>query len=250
MTKGNNRTTWTEDFRVRAYEADTTGALRPDVLCDYMQEAAAKHADHLGLGAEYLLKGGMAWVLSRLVVEIERPPIWQETVPLVTWPSGHQGIFATRDFLLGPEGSFARATTAWFLIDIARRRPVRLPESVDGLVLPDRPRALIDDFARVPPIAVDAVGVERAAGHTEIDMNGHVNHVRYLAWALDSMELDWHQKHRLRRVQVQYRTETRVGDVLTVLKARVPDTDLTWNHEIRSGAGDLVAQARTDWLPR
>jgi acyl-ACP thioesterase len=250
MTEGNNRTTWTEDFRVRAYEADPTGALRPDVLCDYMQESASRHADHLGLGADQLLKDGMAWVLSRLVIEIERPPIWQEPVPLMTWPSGRQGIFATRDFLLGQDGKYARATTAWFLIDIARRRPVRLPELVDAISLPDRPRALIDDFARMPRIAADTPGLERTAGHTEMDMNGHVNHVRYLAWALDSMEADWHRTHRLRRAQVQYRNEARAGDTQTVLRARVPDTDLTWNHEIRSLAGDLIAQAQTDWLPR
>ena len=84
---------------------------------------------------------------------------------------------------------------------------------------------------------------------SEIDLNGHVNHVRYLSWALDSVAPDWLASHRLRRLQIQFRSEARLGDPVTVSYAAGDDSPLTLVHAIRDAAGQIIAQASTDWLP-
>ena len=249
MSEGNNRTTWKQDYQARAHEAGPDGHLRADVLCDYLQDAAANHADALHLGTERLAADGLAWVLARLVVEVDRYPRWPATVQVETWPSGRQGIFATRDFRVMSGGEMlARATTAWFLIDIRRRKPARLPDQVTSLALPERPRALEDDFGRVPRIPSGTEPVSsRAAGFSEMDMNRHVNHVRYLAWSADSMPADWLAEHSLRRLEMQFKSEALAGEHISILNAPAQGTDLGWLYEIQTAEGALVAQARIDW---
>lgn len=250
MSEGNNRTTWRDTYRVRAHEADGTGAVRPDILCDYLQDAAAHHAHHLGLGAGQLEGGDLAWVLSRLVLEVEDLPRWQQAVEVTTWPSGRQGIFATRDFELRTGGDIvARATTAWFLIDVSRRRPARLPEAVTELTLPERPRGLVDDFGRISRIpAGDSIVETRRAGYTDIDMNQHVNHVRYLAWALDSMGAEWLATHRVRRLEMQFKNEALLGQTLRVVRAPEANSQTGWVYEVQNDQGALVSQTRIDWV--
>ncbi len=249
MTERNNRTTWQQEYHLRAHEAGPDGRLRVDVLCDYLQDAAANHARALDLGAQHLHDAGLAWVLARLVVEIDHLPSWPASVRVETWPSGRQGIFATRDFLVSAgEAVLARATTAWFLIDIRRRKPARLPETVTSLQLPQRARALEDDFGRVPRIApgTDA-SASRVAGFSEMDMNRHVNHVRYLAWATDSMPSGWLNQNEVRRLEMQFKNEARCGERIAILNAPAQDTDSGWLYEIQTEEGDLVAQSRIDW---
>lgn len=251
MKGGNNRTIWTQEFEVRSYEAAADGKLRPDVLCDYLQEAASGHAAALGLGARELAGDGLTWVLSRLLVEWERFPEWQDRVQVRTWPSGLQGIFATRDFELSvADHVVARATTAWFLIDVARRRPARPPERVTSLERPVRERALTDDFARMAAVRPEAPAITRTAGMSDMDLNGHVNHVRYVAWALDALGPDWHERQRLRRLSMQFRNESVAGDSLAVYTEQAADGTAEWSHEVRREDGSAAAQAQSWWVPR
>ena len=193
MPDRNNRTIWTQTFAVRAYEAGPDGRVRPEVLCDYLQDAAANHADVLGVSADDL--GDQAWVLSRLILDIDRLPAWKQEIAVTTWPSGLEGIFATRDFELQSGGAvIARGTTAWLLIDRNRRRPARPSSAVTAIEIPERPRALTDDFGRVSPVQTPERHATRVAGAGEEDQNGHVNNVRYAAWGLDALPPDWHRR--------------------------------------------------------
>ncbi len=250
MDDRKNRTTWSEEFRVRTYEADALGELRPDALFDYLQECAASHAEELGFSPGQMAGPGLAWVLSRLIVEIARMPQWKTTLKITTWPSSTQGIFATRDFRVTDQDGLpvAVATSAWFLIDTNRRRPARLPSAVTDIRLPEGPRALVDDFARAPPIGGGQPDRTLVVGASQVDMNQHVNHVRYAAWALDSMDPSFLSEHRLRRIQLQFRSESAAGDDIEIFREKT--SDFSWSHSVYSAPGDLLAQAQTDWEPR
>jgi acyl-ACP thioesterase len=252
MQDRKNRTIWNEDFRVRTYEADAVGDLRPDALFDYLQETAANHAHDLGFSAARLAKQGLTWILSRLVVDISAMPTWGSTVTVRTWPSGTQGIFATRDFrVTGPDGRLlAVATSAWFLIDIKRRRPARLPSAVTDVALPGEPRALVDDFSRMPPIEPTSPKRSLTVGSSLVDMNQHVNHVRYAAWSMDSLDPAWLAAHRLRRIQLQFRAEAKAGDRLDLYREPAGGGGFSWRHAIRNKEGDLIAQAQSEWERR
>ena len=134
--------THVETFRMRTYDLDAAGRVGLGAMCRYLQEAASNHAAALDVALERLGPLGLAWVLGRLHLRLERVPLWGEEIRVETWPSGRDALRATRDFLLLTESGevFARATTAWSLVDFSRRRPVRLPDFVLEIVPPDHSR--------------------------------------------------------------------------------------------------------------
>ena len=234
---------WTQPFRIRAYEVGPDETASVLTVCDLLQEAAGEHARAAGREGFAIGSGWATWVLSRLRVRLHRRPRIREAVTVETWPSALDGLRATRDFrMAGGDGeTVAVATSQWFLIDVERRRPVRLPPAMDGFAAPDHGRALTLDSA---PAAPEHVEAERAFAvrRSDLDRVGHANNVRFIEWALEALEVD----AGLREVDAGYRAEAVVGD--TVLSRVGPIRDGARAHEIvRASDGRSLAVARTLW---
>ena len=235
---------WTEPFRVRATEVGPDERATVLAVADLLQEAAAEHA-HATDRARFDLGGGArgTWVLSRLRLALDRRPALREAVAVETWPSAYDGIRVHRDFVLRDEGGAAcvRATSVWFVIDVARRRPVRLPPSMRTFGPPDHDRALT---LAAPPEAPAEVEAERrfAVRHADLDRVGHANNVRFLEWALEAPG----GAAGLREIDVLYRTEAVCGD--TVVSQVGPERGGARDHALlRASDGRALALARTLW---
>lgn len=237
----------TQTFQIRAYEVGPDKLASVLTVCDLLQEAAGEHARSIGVESFGLADGASAtWVLSRLRVRMERKPRMRETVTIETWPSDLDGLRAFRDFrITGKDGDeLATATSVWFLIDPARRRPVRLPARMEGFALRDRPRALT--LASSTLTAPDSPETERtfAVRRSDLDRVGHVNNVRFVEWALEALDDD----AGLQDIDVQYRAEAVYGD--TVVSRASALADGVRNHEIAHASdGRTLALARTLWTP-
>ena len=241
-----------ESFRVRAYEIDPEARLALPALCDWLQEAAGNHATDLGVATDRLLESGRAWVLSRLRVEIAALPRWRQRVTVETWPSAENGLVAERDFLVLDEhgAPLARAISHWVIIDVARRRPVRLPEAVTGIELPDRQRALTPAASPLAPPDQSALVRHFSVRRSDLDLNLHVNNVRYVEWALEAVPDDVLQTHDCASIDVQFRAESVYGDTIAS-RAGAPlagEDGLTIRHAVtREGDDRQLAVLATRW---
>ena len=52
----------------------------------------------------------------------------------------------------------------------------------------------------------------------DIDINGHVNSVKYIEHVLDLWPLDWYRTHRIHRFEIAYVAEAHEGDQLSFYK--------------------------------
>ena len=244
---------WTETFRVRAYETDPSASASVPSICNYLQEAASNHANSLGVSVEQLTGQNLTWVLSRLHVEMDAYPQWRQTVRVETWPSGENGLYATREFVIYDEADervLGRGTSAWLLIDVARRRPIRIPDFVTAIRLPERGRVLPDTFDRLPALPADAPHARTIrVRYSDLDLNRHANNVCYVAWALETLPVSLLESHRLTSLEVHFRAETAEGDVVEARAATVDAPELTFLHRLdRASDGREVAVARTRWV--
>ena len=205
-----------QQFTVRTYESDSTGRLSPASLLDYFQEAASRHAEELGAGMVALLSQDLTWVITRYHLKFFRFPRWKEEVMLTTWPSGHQGLFALREFeLKSKKGKLlTAASSSWMLIDLRTKRPVP-PDERLGPYPRDPRRAVAAPFDTLP--FVDQADMERsfAVRMADLDLNKHVNHVVYISWALETTPPGFFEAHRPAAVEVDYRGEAFFGDTVT-----------------------------------
>ena len=52
-------------------------------------------------------------------------------------------------------------------------------------------------------------------GYSDVDINGHINSVKYIEHVLDLWPLDWYRTHRVRRIEIAYVAEAHGGDQLS-----------------------------------
>jgi acyl-ACP thioesterase len=208
-------------FDVRTYESDPNGWLRPVSLLNYFQELAGDHAERLGAGVVEIGKRNLTWVLSRYHIRLSRYPRWKDSVQLTTWPCLNQGLFALREFELRDEGGsvLAAASSSWMLIDLKKKRPVAPAEHL-GAYPKDPRRAVESSFERLPIITRADLERPFRVRMSELDWNRHVNHVAYIAWALETGTRDFLEKHRPAEIEADFRGQAHYGD--TVVCRRMP----------------------------
>ena len=69
-----NPVSWEEGYRLRSYEVDFRNRLRLTVLFHWMQETATTQIERQGVGIDVLRSRNEAWVLSRLLLQMDRYP--------------------------------------------------------------------------------------------------------------------------------------------------------------------------------
>jgi medium-chain acyl-[acyl-carrier-protein] hydrolase len=243
---GNIQPEWNLEFEIRSFDVDTSCTARLPVFCKYMQEAAYYHAEHFGLGHSQLSPLKMAWVLSRMRIEIERLPKWGDTVKLRTWPSGKDRLFYYRDFeITDGEGNLLMlASTAWFIIDFEKRERV-LPDWWTTSNMPIGPKVFSSKLGRLKSCGCD-VGDPMEVNSGDLDQNCHVSNIRYVEWILNSLSLEFHQGNKIQSLEVNYLAEAVYGHSISICENRGDDT--TMDHGILAEGSDLF-RARTVWKP-
>ena len=248
---------WTESFRVRAYETNLHGCASIQTLCNFFQAAAGNHARTYGVSIENLNAQGLTWVLSRLHLQMDAYPVWGDEVMVETWPSGLQGLLAIREFYFhgaaqenGARPVIGRGASAWIVVDVKRKRPVRFPAFIRDVKRPERPRPLPGAFARLPPLTEADHEYPFRVLYSDLDINRHVNNARYAAWAVESVPEEVLYTCRLREIELQFRAETTFGDTVVVQTQNgQQDEARSFVHRLtRQTDGRDVALARTRWV--
>ena len=245
------RTTHHEIFQVRAYETDTRGRLQIPILCQLLQEAATAHAAILGVAVESLIESGFAWVLSRLHLEMEHWPATDEKIVVKTWPEAASRLFTERRFEIfdSSERRIGAVSTLWLVLDLARRRPVRLPPQVtdrlDEHDLGSEPRR----FEELNP----PDPVEHELGFTvrrsDLDLAEHVNNTSYVEWAIEAVPEEVWGSSELAELEIHFLSECHHGQTVLSRSRIVERTDATEvRHQlVREQDGSEVGRARTVW---
>lgn len=210
-----------------------------------LQNAAAGHAAALGVATEDLRKQGQTWMLSRMIVEVDRAPVLGEELLVETWPSTKlRGVRAVRDFAMKNAAGeiLARASSLWVIVDLATRRPLRVPqEIVDLRTDPGYPIPSFQDA--LPPVAGTPSRLFQAEW-SDADQNEHVNNVSYARWAVDALPKDFLETHELQSIELHYQRELMVGDTI---EARTAIAATNARISLHPPAGDTAACAEMRW---
>ena len=212
-----------DNLLVKCYEVDSAQRLKPTAFMDMAQEMAYQAAAAMKFGYDELIVKNMAWVLSRMRFRFLKAPVWGEEVEIRTWHRGAFGPFFVRDFeVLDKEGRrMIEATSSWVIIDVDSRRMAR-PEEV----LPKEDTSC-PDFAIETPAGKVMMprGVEpelvttHKVAYSDIDLVGHTNNARYVAWALDCLEYG-EAGIQVEEVEIVFHHEARPGEEISLYRAQ------------------------------
>jgi len=193
--------------------------MSPVAYWRVLQNAAAEHAAALSAATEELRKSGQTWMLSKMRVDVDRHPVLGEQLSVETWPSTRiKGARAYRDYVIkDAEGAIcARASSLWVIVDLASRRPVRIPDAILALCIdPGYQIPSLEEGWLAPPVGQIDTASFRACW-SDADQNEHVNNVTMLRWAVDALPLEFLEQNELAWAEAHYRAEVNIGDEVLV----------------------------------
>jgi len=236
-----------ESFVVRSYDVDETGAVSLPNIADYFQEAAGKNAHDLEFDISHLQEKGATWVLFRLHIRIEEFPVRWQPVSVNTWPSSGDGVRAFRDYELIDESGKQLGTgvSQWMILNMKNRRPMRMPQEIIDMGLGVDHHLLPVD--KEPFIKMENCDHKSThlTGCYDLDMNNHVNNVKYIEWMTGYLPDDMAGGMKCHEIKIQYHRETSLGRHVIIQSQKL--NDRSFLHNIHDDSDNLLAEGISYW---
>ena len=208
----------TYQFVAEPFHVDFTGRLTMGVLGNHLLNCAGFHASERGFGIAEINENHYTWVLSRLAIELEDMPRQYEDFSINTWIENVYRLFTDRNFELQDKNgkTIGYARSVWAMISMETRKPadlISLHGNNLGQYVSDR-ECPIDKPGRIK-VSVDAPVEEYQTRYSDIDINGHVNSIKYIEHILDLFPMDTFKEKQVKRFEMAYVAESYYGDVLS-----------------------------------
>jgi len=213
---------FTRRYFVHYYEADSSRRLTIPALVQYFEDIAILHSASCGFDLDYYAANHCVWMLLKWDIQIHELPSFGQTVTVTTRVHAMKRFQADREFVLRDESGtiLVEGRSNWLYADTIRRRPVRIPEDQYSKfgVSPEGEASFIsiEDPEPMDIAAASPVSSIRTV-NSDIDTNAHVNNVRYIAWALDSLPADYAANRTPESVRVSYKKELTLGEEAAVV---------------------------------
>jgi acyl-ACP thioesterase len=211
-------------------------------------DAASIHAQQRGFGYEHISKDKVAWVLSRLSIEMMEYPGYDQDLTVETWVENVSRYFTQRCFrFIGNSGkAIGYARSIWAAIDTETRRPVDIPLWRPDLAtyIDTEKECPLEKMAKIP--AVD--GVEATMGYSvrysDIDINKHMNSVKYIEHAINGFDLSVFREKYIRKFEIIYLAEGIFGDKLKLYRQDISEDEQII--DVKKGS-ESVCRIRIIW---
>lgn len=239
----------TYSFIAEPFHVDFTGRLTLGVLGNHLLNCAGFHATDRGFGIATLNEDNYTWVLSRLAIELEEMPYQYEKFTVQTWVENVYRLFTDRNFaLLDKDGrKIGYARSVWAMINLNTRKPADLLALHGG--------SIVDYVCDEPcpigkPSRIKVASCEPAATltakYSDIDINGHVNSIRYIEHILDLFPIEKYRAKRIRRFEMAYVAESYYGDELSFFMDDAGED--VYQVEVRKNGGEVVCRSKVEFV--
>lgn len=198
-------------FSIKSFNADYNGFLSMSSLFLFLQESAWENAKENGFGYEFVESENALWVLTRVLVKMNRFPRWKENISIKTWPRHRDGLFAIRDYqILMNDDVMGGVSSSWLVLDKKTKRPRKLTDfsfsSYDfhqEKALSELPqKVMLPEFLKM----ID----QRKVYASDIDVNGHVNNATFVRWIMDAYSSG--NQQQINEFEINFLGELKLND--------------------------------------
>ena len=235
----------TYNFVAEPFHVDFNGRLTMGVLGNHLLNCAGFHASERGFGIAEVNENHYTWVLSRLAIELVDMPRQYEPFSIETWVENVYRLFTDRDFsLVNKEGkNIGYARSVWAMISMETRKPADLLALHGGSITEyvcDR-ECPIDKPGRIKVATEEPVWVYQTR-YSDIDINGHVNSIKYIEHILDLFPMETFKDKQVKRFEMAYVAESYYGDSLSFYKEEKEDGSI--DIEVRKNNQEVVVRSK------
>lgn len=207
------------NFVAEPFHCDFTKHLFIGHLGNNLLNAADFHSNDRGYGVNYLNSVNKTWVLSRLSVELDKIPAIYEDFVVETWIDSVIRYFTNRNFKITNKDGYVYGygKSIWAMIDTTTRQPVDILKTSNETIseyleadyanpIKKSSRVKLDDDLKLQQSILTT--------YSDIDINGHVNSIKYIEHILDLFPIEYYKKYRIKRFDIAYIMESHNNDKL------------------------------------
>ncbi|OBR96416.1 MULTISPECIES: acyl-[acyl-carrier-protein] thioesterase [Clostridium] len=207
-----------KEYEVQYYEIDFRKKLLVTSLMNYFEDVSTKQSEDIGGGLDYLKQKGVAWVLYKWDIHINRYPHYGEKITVQTKAYSFRKFYGYRTFkvLDDKENVIASANSIWLLIDKEKRKVIRITEDMYKMygVSGNEIKPLIIKKIKLP----EQFDIEKGFNvrYSDIDTNRHVNNVKYVDWIVETIPLDIVLNFTIKNLNITYEKEALYGEKIKI----------------------------------
>ena len=207
------------NFVAEPFHCDFTKHLFIGHLGNNLLNAADFHSNDRGYGVHYLNSVNKTWVLSRLSVELDKIPAIYEDFVVETWIDSVMRYFTNRNFKITNKDGYVYGygKSIWAMIDTTTRQPVDILKTSNETIseyleadyanpIKKSSRVKLDDDLKLQQSILTT--------YSDIDINGHVNSIKYIEHILDLFPIEYYKKYRIKKFDIAYIMESHNNDKL------------------------------------
>ena len=161
-----------------------------------------------------------------------------------TWVDSVMKYFTSRNFkVVNEEGHvYGYGKSIWAMIDMDTRQPTDIFAVREGLIneyIETSYECPIEKFSRVKVTGEEELLRSINTYYNDVDVNGHINSVKYIEHLLDLWDLDWYRTYFIKRFEIAYVAEAHHGDQLNFYREhREKERENDFNFKITKTTND------------
>lgn len=208
-------------FTVRFSDCDEHSRLRLSRLFQFTEEAALADAQRKGYGLWNMLNAGYGCVVTRMKLRWIHTPVLGEELYISTWAKeNYKDKVIYKDYMVkdGRGNILVEGTSSWLLVDMKTMKAV--PPSTSPFPVPiEEGREALPEKLDILPMGLFPKVVDQVQGrNTDLDINHHVNHCRYVDWVLDALDRTEIRNRGIRSIQINYIYQVPLGEKVDVVR--------------------------------
>ena len=207
----------TYSFKIQPQDVDFQFRIRMGALTNILLTTAGYNADDNGFGMRRLNAEESSWVLLRFALEMNYFPEQYEKIHVETWIEEVGRASTTRNFCIKNEKQeiIGNACSIWAMIDMQTRKAKDL-QSLDGIhQFASGITGGIEKPIKLVPVE-GPVFDEFKVKYGDIDINGHVNTMRYIEWISNCFSLETYSRNIIKRFEINFMNEMLFGEEVKI----------------------------------
>jgi acyl-ACP thioesterase len=201
--------------KIESYDVQPNACARISSLFRLFQKAACDDCDSTGLTYDVLRNNNIAFVLTKMTLEIYENIEMYDTLVVEAKPRGCRGASFLRDYELKKDGkTLARCCSEWVIINFEKRRILR--------------PSVLDELGGVPVDTTDMFEIKspdmnfteenmsyadtRTVYYSQIDRNNHMNNTFYPDIVFDYIPAPYKESLKNLKLTIRYASEISCGD--------------------------------------
>lgn len=208
-------------FIVRFSDCDEHSRLKLSRLFQFTEETALADAQRKGYGLWDMMKTGYGCAVTRMKLRINHIPILGEELHVSTWAKeNYKDKVIYKDYrVCDVQGNvLVEGTSSWLLVDLRTGKAV--PPSTSPYPVPiEEGREALPEKLDILSMGLFPKVIDQVQGrNTDMDVNHHVNHCRYVDWILDALSREEIKNRGIRSIQMNYIHQVSLDEKVDIVR--------------------------------